>query len=199
MYDRELLAIIYALKEFRHICAGATHEIEILTNHANLRFFITGQTLNRRQAQWSIFLSNFNFEIVHTSGSMNARADALSRRQYYKRGIEHNNEKVVLLPQDLFINMVLEQNNELLEKIKKATKDTTINDSYRWIYQKLRQKEILPYAMKTLWKLEGGLLEYREKIYIPQDNTLRREIIRMHHSSLQYGHPGVWKMVELIQ
>jgi hypothetical protein len=53
--------------------------------------------------------------------------------------------------------------------------------------------------MKTLWKLEGGLLEYREKIYIPQDDTLWREIIQMHHSSLQYGHPGVWKMVELIQ
>jgi hypothetical protein len=40
--------------------------------------------LNRRQARWSIFLANFDFEIQYQPGTQQEKADALSRRSKYE-------------------------------------------------------------------------------------------------------------------
>jgi len=37
-----------------------------------------------------------------------------------------------------------------------------------------------------------------EKIYVPKDNKLWTEIIRLHHNTPIAGHRGQWKMVELV-
>jgi len=37
-----------------------------------------------------------------------------------------------------------------------------------------------------------------EKVYVPRDNELRTEIVRLHHDMLVEGHGGQWKTVELI-
>ena len=65
IHDKELLAIIRGLQEFHHLLEGATHQIEILTDHRNLAYFMTAQSLNHRQARWSLFLSRFDFRITH--------------------------------------------------------------------------------------------------------------------------------------
>jgi len=40
---------------------------------------------------------------------------------------------------------------------------------------------------------------YKEgKVYVPKDDRLRAEIIRLHHDTLVGGHRGQWKMVELV-
>lgn len=51
IYDKELLAIMTALDEWRHYLMGATQEFEIFTDHKNLEYFRKPQKLNRRQAQ----------------------------------------------------------------------------------------------------------------------------------------------------
>jgi hypothetical protein len=40
--------------------------------------------LNRRQARWSIFLADFDFEIRYQPGTQQGKADALSRRSEYE-------------------------------------------------------------------------------------------------------------------
>ena len=57
IYDRELLGIVRALKEWQHYLEGNPYPVRILSNHKNLEYFCTAQKLNRRQAQWSLFLS----------------------------------------------------------------------------------------------------------------------------------------------
>jgi len=37
-----------------------------------------------------------------------------------------------------------------------------------------------------------------EKVYVPKDDKLRAEIIRLHHNMPIRGHRGQWKMVELV-
>ena len=54
--------------------------IKVISDHKNLEYFLTTKQLNRRQARWSEFLSAFNFDIQHRPGSLNGRADALSKR-----------------------------------------------------------------------------------------------------------------------
>jgi len=45
IHDKELLAIIHALKHFRHYIQGSPHVTKILSDHANLKYFTTKQTL----------------------------------------------------------------------------------------------------------------------------------------------------------
>ncbi len=39
IYDKELLAIMLALSEWRHYLMGATKDIEIWMDHQNLQYF----------------------------------------------------------------------------------------------------------------------------------------------------------------
>ena len=50
IYDKEMLAIIHMLEEWRHFLKGATHSIKIWTNHKNLEYFMTAKKLNCYQA-----------------------------------------------------------------------------------------------------------------------------------------------------
>jgi len=36
------------------------------------------------------------------------------------------------------------------------------------------------------------------KVYVPKDEKLKAEIVRLHHDMLIGGHGGQWKMVELV-
>jgi len=57
IHDKEMLAIICTLEEWRHFLEGATHPVEIWTNHKNLEYFMTAKKLNCRQARWSLHLA----------------------------------------------------------------------------------------------------------------------------------------------
>ena len=50
IHDREMLAIIEALKEWRHYLEGLPEPFEVITDHDNLRYWKTAQDLSRRQA-----------------------------------------------------------------------------------------------------------------------------------------------------
>ena len=65
VHDKELLSVIQGLKEWRHILEGTKHMIEILNDHRNLTYFRTSQNLNHWQACWSLWLTWFNFSLVH--------------------------------------------------------------------------------------------------------------------------------------
>jgi hypothetical protein len=61
IYDKELLAIFTAFKEWRHYLEGISKTIEIITDHKNLKYFTTTKLLTCQQAQWSKFLSGFHY------------------------------------------------------------------------------------------------------------------------------------------
>ena len=51
IYDKELLAVIQGLEEYRHHLEGHPYKVEIWLDHQNLIFFRTAQKLTRRQAR----------------------------------------------------------------------------------------------------------------------------------------------------
>jgi hypothetical protein len=79
IHDKEMLAIIRALEEWRHFLEGARPKTEIWTDHKNLEYFMTAKKLNRRQAHWSLYLSRFEFTLHHRPGQSMGKPDALSR------------------------------------------------------------------------------------------------------------------------
>ena len=78
IYEKELMAVIHALSIWKHYLLGA--DFFIKTNHQSLRYFLTQRKLSEKQMRWANFLSMFHFQILHTSGTKNTVADALSRR-----------------------------------------------------------------------------------------------------------------------
>ena len=46
-----MLAIVEACKEWWHYIEGATHQVVIITDKANLQKFLVDKQLNRREAQ----------------------------------------------------------------------------------------------------------------------------------------------------
>ena len=65
IYDKELLAIMLALDEWRHYLMGAAQDFEIWTDHQNLQYFRKPQKLNRRQARWVTELAEYHFSLHH--------------------------------------------------------------------------------------------------------------------------------------
>ena len=69
IHDREMLAIIRYLDEWRHLLEETQNKFEIWSNHKNLEYFISSQKLNCRQARWALYLSRFNFMLKHVPES----------------------------------------------------------------------------------------------------------------------------------
>ena len=78
IYDREMLAIVEALKDWRPFLEGLPTPFDIITNHANLQFWHTAQNLEYHQAQWALYLSCFDLHLQHRLGKANTQADPLS-------------------------------------------------------------------------------------------------------------------------
>lgn len=79
IHDKELLAIINALKEWESELI-AVPNFQILTDHRNLRYFTTIKRLNERQMRWADILSRYDFTLHYRPGKLASRPDALSRR-----------------------------------------------------------------------------------------------------------------------
>ncbi|KAI0992264.1 hypothetical protein K3495_g15922, partial [Podosphaera aphanis] len=80
IHDKELLSIIRCLQEWRSELIGLKEPFLILSDHKNLRYFMSTRKLSERQVRWSQLLSQFNFRLKFRSGKEAGRPDALSRR-----------------------------------------------------------------------------------------------------------------------
>jgi len=92
-----MLAVIRCLEAWRHYLKGAKLEFEIWTNHKNLQYFMISQKLNQQQAQWALYLLQFNFTLKHVPGKSMGKADRLSRRPDWQKGVEKDNEDRTLI------------------------------------------------------------------------------------------------------
>ena len=56
IYDKELLAIFKAFRQWCNYLEGSAHVILVLSDHKNLRYFTTTKQLTCRQVRWSEYL-----------------------------------------------------------------------------------------------------------------------------------------------
>ncbi|KAK7877355.1 hypothetical protein WMY93_031928 [Mugilogobius chulae] len=80
-FDRELWAIVWAVREFKHYVGMSV--FTIVTDHRPL-LGLRNMTLDNdptgRRGRWILELDPFNWSIIHKDGSRHLNADALSRR-----------------------------------------------------------------------------------------------------------------------
>ncbi len=92
--NRELLAMKAAFEEWRHWLEGAKHPFTVLTDHCNLEYLRSAKRLNHRQARWALFFTCFDFTVTYRPGSLNTKADALSR-QYESSILPPTKESII--------------------------------------------------------------------------------------------------------
>jgi len=103
IHNKEMLAIVRTLEEWRHFLEGVTHPVKIWTDYKNLEYFMTAKKLNRRQAHWSLHLARFDFLLYHYPGRTIGKPDALSRRADHGNEASDNENIVLLRPEFLAV------------------------------------------------------------------------------------------------
>ncbi|KAL5499281.1 hypothetical protein ACEPAH_1799 [Sanghuangporus vaninii] len=163
--DKELLAIVKALSNWRHHLEGAKHEIRVISDQANLRYFMGARKLSGRQARWATFLSRFRFRIEYRPGTKNSRADALSRRPDYEQGQEDQPEQV-LLPPELFRTTALPMRTI---RVFELTGGSELRERIRAAYERSKEPAEGTFKEGYWWK--------DDKLVIPPDEEIKKEIV----------------------
>jgi hypothetical protein len=208
IYDKELLAIIRALEEWRPQLRGVK-QFKIITDHKNLEYFMTTRTLSERQVRWSHLLSQFNFTIAYRPGKQGGLPDALTRREQdlpaekederlaYRRlqllG-KHQCEEGVIPEALAQINVIQPKEGPALEDLWTSTTETDM------VYQRLAEalRDSAPRFPTELGirvsvsdcSLVDGQLLYRNRRWVPEGEPLRTGLIQRMHDSPLSGHPG---------
>ena len=145
--------------------------MEVLSDHKNLTYFRKAQKLNRRQARWSLYLSEFDLKLTHTAGTKMGQSDALSRRSDHCPDEDHDNEDIVMLDNELFIGLLdmdLQEriaNGKIMDFDASEAMETLLGNGPITLQNDLED-----------WKLETinnkKILFYKGKSYIPKDDEL---------------------------
>jgi hypothetical protein len=77
-HDLELIAVVHALKTWRHYLYG--QKCDIYTDHKSLKYIFTQSELNMRQRRWLELIKDYELEIHYYPGKANVVAHALSRK-----------------------------------------------------------------------------------------------------------------------
>jgi len=192
IHDKEMLAVIQCLEAWRHFLEGTKGKFEIWSDHKNLEYFMSNQKLNRQQARWALYLSRFDFILKYVPGPRMGKADGLSRRPDWEIGIERDNKEQTLVKREWLearaaqVTEVVIEGADILDRIKKSkTRDNEVMKAVEEMKQAgvkvLRDEE---------WRKSDGLMLKEGKVYVPKDEKLRAEVIRLHHDMPVGGHGG---------
>jgi len=200
IHDKEMLAVIQCLKAWRHFLEGTRSKFEVWMDHKNLEYFMNNQKLNRRQARWALYLSRFDFVLKHILENKMGKADGLSRKPDWEVGVEKDNEEQTLVKKEWLeekrvrmAEMIIE-GVDLLDKVRKCeTKDDEVVKAV----EKMKQAGVKMLRDEE-WHQEDELMLKEGKVYVPKDEKLRAEVIRLYHDTPVGGHGGQWKTAELV-
>jgi hypothetical protein len=198
IYDKELLAIICAFKQWRHYLEFSDQPTVVLTDHRNLEYFTTTRHLSRRQVRWSEILSDFNFVIKYRPGSQNAAADALSRKDKPMEGGTAPPDKtaMTLLPPIQFLNnlqaLPLYPESPIIhEKIRTLLPDDPT-------FGPILAKAFGNKDSESSYSVHDGLLLHEGLVCVPDDPDLKRTILEDCHDAPAAGHFGITKTFDLV-
>ena len=208
IHDKEMLAIIRSLSQWRAELEGASSRIKIYTDHKALEYFMTTKQLTSRQARWAEILSQFFFTIMYHPGKQNTKADALTRREQDvgpQDKLKADFRTRALLRPDQLDPRVLEELSNSTElaaiEISKLSEPLGLIDRLLAANRTTESLEALR-AQARLGdedlKIEDGLLLYQDKLIVPDKDYLRTELIKEVHEQVSTAHPGRNKTIQLL-
>jgi len=118
------------------------------------------------------------------------KADSLSRRLDWKIEVEKDNEdKTLVKPEWLEVRKteaveIIVDRVDLLEKVRKSK---VKNDEVVKVVEEMKQAGV-KILRDEEWREVDNIMYKEGKVYVPKDEKLRAEIIRLHHNMPIGGH-----------
>jgi hypothetical protein len=204
IHDKELLAIVRSLEQWRAELEGLSSKIQIYTDHRALEYFTTKRQLNARQVRWMDTLSRFDFQIMYRPGKQNMKADALTRRKedhdsQHQATLESRHQVLLkrsqLDPQIIAeLDFALDNCSYQIAPIEGSQEGLSLIDQILQANRtskslaNLRQKATDP--EQKVWQLQDGLLQHQGRLVVPEVDNLRTHLIKEAHAQISTAHPG---------
>ena len=171
-HENELTAVVHCLSTWRHYLLGTV--FSVVTDNVANTYFKTQKKLSPKQTMWQEFLAEYDFMWVHRPGRQNQVADALSRKTV-----------------EAYVAALTIVVTDFLDKIRQQAETDT---SYYQFREKIKQGLVRRY-----WVEEDLIYARGGKLYVPSRGDLRRILLRDTHDSQWAGHPGVERMMVLLE
>jgi RNase H-like domain found in reverse transcriptase/Reverse transcriptase (RNA-dependent DNA polymerase)/Integrase zinc binding domain len=205
IHDKELLAIVRSLEHWRSELEATGHDINVITDHKALEYFMTSKLLSARQARWAEILSRYRFQITYAPGKLN-RADPLTRRHdlegQSQDAIKKQFRQQTLLPSSLLDPMLsadlnlssLDPSFDLIRELLAANlSDPSLSSD--------RETAAIAGGRKTsksVYQLDvHGYLVKDSRLVVPE--SLRTQLIDAAHCPLTSAHPGSSKTYRILR
>lgn len=189
--ERELLAVVWAVKQFRCYLLGRS--FKLITDHAALRWMLSLRDPSSRLTRWALQLAEFDYVVEHKPGKRHTNADALSRAKIdvvTKCGEASSRAKIadtnqVIQPgrSDTSIEeeiLTAQQEDETCQRLRRGT-----------LKGRVRIRKELLY-----WR-DGQFSKGGWKLVVPK--LLQRKIMDSCHATPWAGHPGVARTIARIR
>ena len=193
--QRECLAVVYALKQFRHYQLG--RRFQLVTDHAPLQW-LSAQKMEGMLCRWVLAIQKYDFQIVYRKGSLNANADALSRL--------HTSPCAVTVAMPHYSAPALriaQQEDSRISKVLQAHLHSRNPKGQEWNQHPLQRYRQL---WAQLRMIDGVLCRHYTPspmggaVIVPiLPAALRQEALRRNHDEPTAGHQGVEKTLDRLQ
>lgn len=178
-HNKELLAIIKVFEEWCFLLEGTELPITVFTDHKNLEYWQGSRNFNRPHARWHLLLANYLFKIVYRAGKQSGKPDALSRRADH---LDIPAKPQTMLPSKLFEEVQAVQTEIAPEEL--IVEGQKQDESLEEIFAFLQRAGPAPRSITKGFKdytMEGDLLKYQGKILVPDDESLKQDLITAFH------------------
>lgn len=163
-YDKEALAILEALKKWKHYFLGTS--LIIRTDQASLKYINEQRLTEGIQHKLLIKLLSYDYKIEYKKGKENKAADALSRIP----SVAQLFSTTIIVPTWI---------TEILASYATDPKCTALESQLR-----ITPQGHPPYT------LTSGILRYKNRLYVGAGTDLRAKLQQSFHDSALGGHSG---------
>nr|XP_028953915.1 uncharacterized protein LOC114822920 [Malus domestica] len=199
-HDLELTVIIFVLKIWRHYLYG--EKCKIFIDLKSLKYIFTQPDLNLQQRRWVELLSDYDCTIEYHAGHANSVADTLSRKSHGQLNALYAS-RIPFLTDLRSIGVALKAGPRgalianfqvrpvLLDRVLKAQRNNTES-------QELIQTMSDGIKKDLCIKDFDDMLMQGERMYVPNVEELKRDILDEAHISAYAMHPRSTKMYHTI-
>jgi hypothetical protein len=195
-HDLELAAVIHALKIWRHHLMDT--KCNIYTDHKSLKYIFTQADLNMRQRRWLELIKDYDIEVYFHPGKANVVLDALNRKAHCScLSVETFSETLCWDMRKLNLEIISQG------KLNHIAVETTLKDSIVLAQQHDEGVNIIKQMLaqgeekyKCFRVGHEGVLWFNERIVVPKDHRLCKQILDEAYLSKFSKHPGSTKMYQ---
>jgi hypothetical protein len=169
IYEKEMMAILHALKKWRPYLIG--RHFKVKTDHDSLKYFLEQRLSSEEQQKWVTKILGYDSEIVYKKGKQNVVADALSRKD---EDVEAFLYAISIIQPDWIIEARDEWKNDkkVWTLIQRLQQDSSASDKFTW-------------KNDSLW--------YKDRLYLCKNSQLKQKVLLELHTSPVGGHSGFLK------